>query len=282
VTAFLSPLDRKPKVHPSLPAIKLLAGGQPLFIGHRGCRQLAPENTLPSFQLALEAGADLVELDYRQSSDGRLVVIHDQELDRTTDAKRRWGARHIQVASRPASEIQSLDAGAWFHRQFAGTRVPLLEEALDAIQPFAIPLIERKSGDVEVCLRLLRQKHLVNKVVVQSFDWAFLREFHCLEPAQVLGALGPPTILPDGRKPKGPFRRLGARWFEGLDKTGAKVVVWNRRLSRQSVHLAHRHGLKVWVYTVNDTKLANRLLAMGVDGIITDNPAFLRRRFMQL
>jgi glycerophosphoryl diester phosphodiesterase len=257
--------------------MKLLADGRPLVIGHRGYRRLAPENTLPSFQLALLAGADLVELDFRQSRDGHLMVIHDKELDRTTDAKRRWGRRHIRVASRLASEIQSLDAGVWFHKQFAETRVPLLGEALDAIQPWAVPLIERKAGDVQTCLGLLRQKHLVNKVVVQSFDWAFLREFHYREPAQVLGALGPPFILADGRKPRGFFRGFGGRWLKDIEKTGAKVVVWNRRISRQSVRLAHRHGLKVWVYTVNDLKLANRLLAMGVDGIITDDPGHFRR-----
>jgi glycerophosphoryl diester phosphodiesterase len=260
------------------PVMKLLGNGRPLTIGHRGYRRLAPENTLPSFQLALVAGVDLVELDFRQSRDGHLMVIHDKDLDRTTDARRRWGGKHIHVATRLGSEIQSLDAGAWFHKEFAGAQVPSLGEALDIIHPRSVPLIERKAGDVETCLRLLRQKHLVNDVVVQSFDWSFLRELHELEPALTLGALGPPFILPDGRKPKRFFRGFGARWLKGIGKTGASVVVWNRRISRHSVNLAHRHRLKVWIYTVNNLKLANRLLAMGVDGIITDNPALVRKR----
>src|SRR5438477_8776377 len=93
----------------NLPALKLLATERPLVIGHRGYSQFAPENTLPSFKLAKAAGADLVELDYWHSKDGQLMVIHDGELDRTTDANQRWGGQHVRVASRTAAEIQSLD-----------------------------------------------------------------------------------------------------------------------------------------------------------------------------
>src|SRR5437773_12397298 len=97
-----------------LPASKLVSSTRPLVIGHRGYCQFAPENTLPSFKLAMAAGADLVELDYYHSKDGQLVVIHDPELDRTTDATNRWHQPHIAVGSKTAAEIQSLDAGSWF------------------------------------------------------------------------------------------------------------------------------------------------------------------------
>src|SRR2546423_4991809 len=97
-----------------LPALKLIASARPLVIGHRGYCQFAPENTLPSFKLAIEAGADLIELDFRKSKDGVLIVIHDAELDRTTNARRRWRKRRIKVEMRTALEIQSLDAGSWF------------------------------------------------------------------------------------------------------------------------------------------------------------------------
>src|SRR5882762_4302594 len=81
----------------SLPALKLIASPRPLVIGHRGYCQFAPENTLPSFKLAVAAGADLVELDYHHTKDGQLIVIHDPDLDRTTDATNRWGQHHIKV-----------------------------------------------------------------------------------------------------------------------------------------------------------------------------------------
>ncbi len=259
----------------NLPALALLNAKRPLVIGHRGCCQFAPENTLPSFQLAMATGADLVELDYRHSKDGQLIVIHDGELDRTTDATNRWGGKHIKVEGRTAKEIQSLDGGGWFEAEFAGTKIPLLVEALDTIQKGSVTLIERKAGDAAACLKLLREEDLVNKVVVQSFDWEYLRSFHSQEPQQVLGALCPPKLLPDGRKPPAIAKELRAKWLDELRKTGAKVAVWNQRVSKEAVQLAHERGLPVWVYTINDPELANRLLDMGVDGIISNNTSLI-------
>src|SRR5438270_13634741 len=95
-------------------AEKLLDQKRPLVIGHRGYCAIAPENTLPSFKLALEAGADLIELDYQHSKDGVPIVIHDRLLDRTTDARKKWRRRRIKVSRTTAAEIQTLDAGTWF------------------------------------------------------------------------------------------------------------------------------------------------------------------------
>jgi glycerophosphoryl diester phosphodiesterase len=260
-----------------LPAFNLIASKRPLVIGHRGYPQLAPENTLPSFKLAMAAGADLVELDYHHTKDGKLIVIHDSALDRTTDAANRWSQKRIKVSSKTAAEIQSLDAGSWFDAKFAGTKIPLLAEALDTIQQGRVPLIERKGGDPSACIALLHNKNLINKVVVQAFDWEYLRQFHEQEPAQVLGALGPPTVLPNGKKAFGRSKKFSAAWIDALQKTGAKVAVWNQKLSKQTIQLAHDQSLKVWVYTVNNPTLANRLLDMGVDGLITNNTSLLWR-----
>lgn len=260
----------------NLPALNLVASKRPLVIGHRGYCQFAPENTLPSFKLAVAAAADLVELDYYHTKDGQLIVIHDPDLDRTTDATNRWGQQHIKVDSRTAAEIQSLDAGRWFGPIYAGTRVPLLREALDTIQKSSVTLIERKAGDPAACIKLLREKDLINRVVVQSFDWDYLQAFHQQEPQQILGALGPPHKLADGSKPSD-AKELNAAWLDELQKSGAKVAVWSQQVSKEAVQLAHARGLKVWVYTINDPQLANRLLDMGVDGIITNNTSLIWR-----
>jgi len=259
------------KADTNVSALNMIASKRPLVIGHRGYWQFAPENTLPSFKLAMAAGADLVELDYHHTKDGKLIVIHDSELDRTTDATNRWPQKRIKIASKTAAEIQSLDAGSWFDAKYAGTKVPLLAEALDTIQQGSVTLIERKDGEPAECIKLLRNKDLINKVVVQAFDWEYLREFHELEPQQVLGALGPPTLLPDGKKPSRRGKELSAVWLDDLQKTGAKVAVWSQQVSKDAVQLAHERGLKVWVYTINDSALARRLLDMGVDGLITNN-----------
>ncbi len=176
------------------PAVDLVAAHRPLVIGHRGYNVMAPENTLPSFQMGLTAGADLVELDYHHSRDGVPVVMHDFTLDRTTDATNHWHTNAIKIADRTLAEIRTLDAGKWFSPVFAGTKVPTLAEALDMIQPGGVTLVERKGGDPAACVKLLRDKNLVNRVVVQSFDWEYLREFHELEPAQILAAIGPPKL----------------------------------------------------------------------------------------
>ena len=260
-----------------LAALKLVASRRPLVIGHRGYCQVAPENTLPSFKLAMSAGADLVELDYHHTKDGKLIVIHDGELDRTTDATSRWQEKKIKVEAKTAAEIQSLDAGSWFDAKYAGAKIPLLEEALDAIQAGGVTLIERKGGDPGACIKLLRDKGLINKLIVQSFDWQYLRAFHEQEPEQVLGVLGPAARLVDGTKPSGIPKALSARWLDELRKTGAKVAVWNQEVTKESVQLAHDRGLKVWVYTINDLETANKLLDMGVDGLITNNTPLIRK-----
>ena len=232
-------------------------------------------------KLALAAGADLVELDYYHSRDGKLVVIHDHELDRTTDATNRWAQKKILVETKTAAELQSLDAGSWFDPKYAGTRIPLLAEALDTIQQGGVTLIERKGGAPADCIQLLREKNLINKVVVQSFDWEYLRAFHEQEPEQVLGALGPPGRFPDGRKLSDDDKKLSAQWLDELQKTGAKVVVWSDKVSREAVRLAHQRGLKVWVYTIDNPAQANELLDMGVDGIITNNTSLIRKAIAQ-
>lgn len=259
------------------PAQRLLKTTRPLVIAHRGFNVLAPENTLPSFKFAKLANADMVELDYHHSKDGTPIVIHDFELDRTTDAVAKWGGKKIRVDGRTVAELKTLDAGQWFDPMFKGARLPLLAEALDLIQKGGgVTLIERKAGDPAACIRVLRDKGLINQVVVQSFDWTYLREFHAQCPEQVLGALGPAGTR-NGVKLTDAQKELGPEWIDDAKQAGASVVGWNKLVSRAAVAYAHQHGLKVWVYTINEVPLANALLDLGVDGIITDNTAAIWR-----
>lgn len=255
------------------PVLSLLQLTRPLVIAHRGDSAAAPENTLPAFAQALSAGADLVELDYHHSSDGVPVVIHDHTLDRTTDAVTRWRRREIRVDQTVAADLQTLDAGAWFSSGFSGTRVPLLTEALDAIRRGGPALIERKTGDAATCVRLLRECGLINRVVVQSFDWNFLRDVHALAPGQVLGALGPDWRDASLTEEQG---RLGPDQVAAAASLGAKVIVWNRNITPAGIDTAQKLGLKVWVYTIDDPEHARALVTQGVNGIITNRPALLR------
>lgn len=161
---------------------ELLRTNRTILCAHRGYSGIAPENTLPAFMAALEVGVDFVELDYHHSADGIGIVIHDETLDRTTDAQVRWGSPGIRVASRTAAELAQLDAGAWFGAPFAGTRLSTLAEALDVIDPGAMTLIERKAGDAATLVHLLGARNLIERVIVQSFDWHFLADCRQLAP----------------------------------------------------------------------------------------------------
>src|SRR5664279_5072772 len=99
--------------------------GRTLVFGHRGARAYAPMNTLPSFELALAQGADGIELDVRLTRDSEMIIMHDADIDSTTD-------RHGAVRDFTLAELQALDAGAWFNESFKGTRIPTLDQVFEA------------------------------------------------------------------------------------------------------------------------------------------------------
>ncbi len=253
---------------------KLLTMARPLVIAHRGFSQVAPENTEPAFRLALQASPDLVELDYYHSADGVPVVFHDRTTGRTTDAAAVFGRADIPIAAKRWEELRRLDAGSWFGPGFAGTRLLRLEEALDVIQPGAVTLIEHKAGDAATLHGLLQAQGLLGEVVVQSFEWDFLTDFHALAPEVPLGALGPPQFW-EGHRLNEDERALSEAWLDRMAATGASVAAWNTRVDRAAVAAAADRGIKVWSYVINDVDTAGQMLAAGVNGLIGDNPALL-------
>lgn len=250
------------------PVKALLAKPGPRVIAHRGDSKACPENTLPAFESAVKAKADLVELDYVHTADGVPLVIHDETLDRTTDAVARFGGEKIPVASKKLAELRPLDAGGWFGAKFRGARLPTLEESLDAIQPGSTTLIERKAGDAKTCVDLLKRKKLVDSVVVQAFDWEFLKECRKLSPELTLVALG--------------GEELSDEKLDEIESFGAAGVGWSdENVSQATILAAHDRGLKIWVWTVNDPSRASELVEWGADGIITDVPGAIREALVE-
>lgn len=239
------------------------AARQPLVVAHRGASERFPENTLPAFRAALEAGADLVELDFRQTIDGVLVCIHDETLDRTTDSRRQFGRDHVTVPSRSAAELTTLDAGAWKGTEHAGARVPTLADALDTIQSHAFTMIEHKAGDPERLVALLREKNVVDDVLVQSFDWGWLAEVKRLEPRLTLAALG--------------SRRLTPERLAEIDALGVTMVHWDHEaLTLEDLAALHDRGYLVCAYTVDSDFGLLGCIEAGLDAITTDLPSRLR------
>ncbi|HVS13821.1 MAG TPA: glycerophosphodiester phosphodiesterase family protein [Thermoanaerobaculia bacterium] len=256
----------------------LVPGSRPRVIGHRGAAGLAPENTLPGFARALGLavdgfgvdrfgvdgfGVDMVELDVQLSRDGELVVIHDAELDATTDGRG-------PVAERTLAELRRLDAGIRFSPAHAATRIPTLREVLEGVGREILVNVEIKAhavteevaGGIEgKVASLTRELGLERRVIVSSFDPRALLHLRELAPEIATASLYEET-LHRGMSPIEVMEAVGSRAFN---------------LSKQQVDGAivahcHAHRRPVAVYTVNELDEMRALLDLGVDALFTDRP----------
>ncbi|GAA3370074.1 hydrolase [Streptomyces sannanensis] len=247
----------------------------PLVIAHRGASAYAPENTLEAVDLAAAMGFDWVENDVQRTKDGELVVVHDDTLERTTDAEQVFPDRAPwRVADFTAAEIAKLDAGGWFGERFEGARVPTLTEYLERLEDNGQSLLleikdpELYPGIERDILRVLReggwldQDHIAHRLVVQSFGEDSIKEVHRQCPEITLGFLGTPPV------PELPRYAAFADQINPEDTTLSAEWV-------AAVHaLTGLHGrpLQVSTWTVVDAATAGRVHDFGVDGIITDTP----------
>ncbi|MFF2200492.1 glycerophosphodiester phosphodiesterase [Streptomyces sp. NPDC058145] len=218
-----------------------------LTIGHRGVMGVEPENTLRSFVAAQQAGLDLIELDLHLSKDGALVVMHDAEVDRTTDGTG-------PIAEMTLAELRALDAGR-------GEHVPVFEEVLDAVRT---PL-QAEIKDVAAARALAEVMHrrdLVSRVEVSSFHDEAIAEIARLVP-------GARTALIASR--------YGTDVVDRARTAGAATVCLNiRRLSLEVVEQARAAGLNIIGWVVNTQDQLRLVRALGLDGATTDYPEIKR------
>jgi glycerophosphoryl diester phosphodiesterase len=226
-----------------------------LNIAHRGASGDFPENTLVAFTAAIEAGAQMCEMDVQLCADGAAVVIHDETVNRTTGGR---GA----VAALSLAEIRRLDAGVKFVPTFAGTRVPTLEEVLELVKGKCALNVELKGPGVEreVC-SLLRAHGAVADTIVSSFDWNSLAAAREFEPAVRLG------VLAD--------RHADAMFAAALRLHAVSVNPRYDIVNEAMIDGAHRAGLKLLVWTIDRAARMRQMIAMGVDGIMTNYPGRL-------
>ncbi|MGA4843478.1 glycerophosphodiester phosphodiesterase [Streptomyces sp. G45] len=218
-----------------------------LTIGHRGVMGVEPENTLRSFVAAQAAGLDIIELDLHLSKDGALVVMHDADVDRTTDGSG-------PIAEKTLAELRALDAGR-------GERVPVFEEVLDAVRA---PL-QAEIKDVAAARALADVMHardLVGRVEVLSFHDEAIAEIARLVP-------GVRTALVASR--------YGTDVVERATAVGAATLVLNiRRLTQEIVEHARAAGLRIIGWVVNTQDDLRLVRALGLDGATTDFPDIKR------
>jgi len=228
-------------------------------VGHRGACAYAPENTVASFDEAIRLGAKAVEFDVRLTADGHAVVLHDENVDRTTNGQGPVSSYlHFDLLLR-------LDAGSWMHPRFSGTRIPTLEEALLAIGPHAIPVVELKTAiPPDLLLKALRRYDLEEDALLISFDPEHLAPLRKASRKLDIG------LLADAWSGELPSRAKAL----GADTLILNVDV----LGSPQVGACEAQGLEVWCYTANDVGMVAACAAMGVTGIITDRPDLIRTR----
>lgn len=228
-------------------------------IAHRGFSGRAPENTLVAIRRAIDAGADMVEVDVTMTRDGHVILLHDETLKRTTNGRGKPFKKSL-------AKIRSLDAGSWFAPEFAGERIPTLAEALETVKGRVLINIEIKKeavehGVVPKVAALIVEHGMLDQVVVSSFSPEALRRMKTTAPAVVTASLYNKEVH-TGRDPLEIIQEVGSRGFN----------ISGKRLTAAMVDRCHRHQIPVAVYTVNEAADLHRLMEMGVDAVFTDHP----------
>ena len=240
---------------------------RPLIIGHRGAAGVAPENTLPSIDSALAAGADYIEIDLHQSMDHALIVMHDETVDRTTNGTGK-------IAELTAGEITSMDAGSWFGEEFAGTKVPLFEDVISYVNGKAKLLIEIKKKDQqyegieEEVIGIIRKYKAETWCEVQSFNDEVLEIFHEKAPEIGLHKLivFKYRLIPyvfDGK-----ITRFDMDKYDYVRSINIYFRFFNKSFSK----LVHDNGKNIFLWGCRKEEPCFPVDLPGCDGIITDFP----------
>lgn len=244
----------------------------PFFVvAHRGASGMAPENTLAALRMAVEGGARMIELDVQTTSDHELVVFHDSILGRTTNG-------HGYVRRTPLADLRKLDAGSWFSPLFMGERVPLLSEALAALEGRAYLNIELKPmqdddpstiQDIRDLVALVHHVGIGQFMAFASFDHRTLALVKSIDTTLHTVAINVPG---DKRMPSEVVRACGA------DAYGCSL----QELTHARANDARAHGLPVGVYTVNTEEDLRKALSYGIQAVVSNYPERITAAYHRL
>ena len=233
------------------------ASGHPRVFGHRGAMGYAPENTFASFERAVEIGVDAIELDVHLTADGKVVVIHDHRLDRTTDGEGLVGEKTL-------AELKALDAGKHFGPELAGQRIPTLGEVLEWARGRCVLDIEIKGGpwpypglEAKV-VDLIREHEMTEHTMVISFHHQTVANVKALAPELAVGTLWSAR----------PIDPVAVAQAAGAD---AILPMWPY-CDAETVERAHAAGLSVHPWTISEPQVVKRLIEIGVDSVCSNHP----------
>jgi len=226
-------------------------------IAHRGAAGKAPENTLASVRQAVEDGADWIEIDVQETADGEVVVIHDSDF-------MKLAGKELKVWDATLAEIDRIDVGSWFDPSFATERVPTLGDVLAAARGKAKVVIELKyyghDQDLERrVVQIVEDAGMASAVAVMSLKYTGIQKIRALRPDWTIGL-------------------LSAKGVGDLTKLDADFLAVNKGMATPGfIRKAHAAGKQVFVWTINDPVSMSRMMSIGADGIITDEPQMARR-----
>ncbi len=252
-----------PDVHPSLHTYRhpYLDWPGPIPFAHRGGTSEAPENTMPAFEHAVSLGYRYLETDVHLSADGVLMAFHDPDLTRTCGVER-------SIADMTAAELAEV-------RVDGRAPIPLMSELLDRFPTVRFNIDCKSDAAAGPLAALIRRYAAIDRVCLGAFSHARLHKLRTLLGDQVLSCMSPQevaTLRLTGRVGGSADRvaQVPVRYGAATGPTGVTVV------TERFVRNAHRRGIPVHVWTIDDTDEMHRLLDMGVDGIMTDRPGVLR------
>ena len=227
------------------------------IIAHRGAAGLRPENTLASIRKAIEDGTDWVEIDVQETADGEVVVLHDSDFMKLAGV-------NLKIWDATMDDLADIDIGSWFDAVYSEERTPRLAEVLEAVRDKAGLLIELKyyGHDVDLEARtiaLVEEAGMMAQVATMSLKYPAVQKMKTLRPDWPSGVLAATAV--------GNLAQLD----------GEFIAVSTALVGPKLVRATHAKGKKLFVWTVNDPLEMMSMLSMGVDGLITDEPALARK-----
>ena len=237
------------------------------IIAHRGASYLAPENTVASAKLAWELGADAVEIDIHLTKDNRIMVIHDADTKRTCSEK-----KNLSIEKSPSILLRDLDAGSWKGEEFKGEKIPYLSEIIETVPQGKTLVVEIKCGtEVLHPLSLILEKcGKADQIVFICFDWKVINETKKQFPENKCYWLS--------SSKSGLSKKIKEAAQEGLDG----INLTHSIIDDEIMKLAKENNLEVLTWTVDDPGEAKRLTELGVSGITTNRPKWLKEEMEKL
>lgn len=237
------------------------------FIAHRGASYLAPENTVAAAKLAWELGADAVEVDVYLTKDNRVMVIHDKDTKRTCS-----GNKNLTIKDSPSMLLRDLDAGIWKGEEFKGEPIPFLKEIIETVPDGKNVVVEIKCGSeiLSALRRCVENSGKEEQIVFISFGWKTILDTQNEFPGNKCYWLS--------SSKSGLNKKIAQAAENGLAGLNLKYSI----IDKEIVEMANKNGLDVLTWTVDDPKEAKRLTEIGVKGITTNRPKWLKEEMAKL